>query len=180
MPIRIEYLLLIVGLSLIMITIFKNNQVTTPKQCQKCPNCPKTRCICPKTRCICPKAKCPTVPVECEKSPVDNTFTNLGLIVREDTNASKQYAQLFGKKVKENNDSWQYYARIQNNTGVQVPVLKNGKNCFSGGWPWCSLLYVGDKVSVSGETTDNWKVQELWPVSCTWQDDSLACQRHAL
>ena len=111
---------------------------------------------------------------------VNTSYTNLGLLVHVDESKKNRYAKLFGRKTPENNSRWQYYAKLDYGNGTQVPILKDGKNCYSGGWPYCSVLYKDDAVSLLGESKADWKVSELWPISCDWQGDALSCSRRSL
>jgi hypothetical protein len=146
-------------------------------ECANCPRCEKTECAvasCPG----CPVTSCPRCPSSTTSTTKPDSFKNLGLLVSTG-GGTVRYAQLYGKTLQANRNRWQYFARLDNGNGTQLPVLRNGTNCYSGGWPYCGELYVGDDVSLPGNDS-GWKVEELWPVNCTWKGDTLSCERRAL
>ena len=142
---------------------------------------------CPKVTCpevSCPKVTCPQNDSGVVRTPTSilnykQQYTNLGLLVNT-TGGRIRYAQLFGRPTKQNNSRWQYYAKLNNKAGTQLPVLKDGKNCFSSGWPYCNMLYQNDRVSLPGEVESNWVVDDLYPVDCHWRGNSLNCRRSSL
>ena len=157
------------------------NQFMKRKTTSSVRSCPSVKCNCITLKPAKVAATKVPTPVRKPIAPKVNTsYTNLGLLVHTDETKTNRYAKLFGRKTPENNSRWQYYAKLDNDNGTQVPVLKDGKNCYSGGWPYCSVLYKGDAVSMLGESKAEWKVSELWPISCDWQGDSLSCSRRSL
>ena len=141
--------------------------------CPACPACPLPNPGYIQTPCPPPPAcSCPTYS---SSASVPSGFVNLGIMTSDTTNNT---ATLYGKQSIEKSDRWQYYAQVHD-SDYKLPIIYQGKNCFTTGWPWCSLLARNDKISIVGKS-GNWTLTELWGVSCGWQGNQVVCSRDSL
>tara|TARA_B100001094_G_C18022215_1_gene715742 strand:- start:340 stop:750 length:411 start_codon:yes stop_codon:yes gene_type:complete len=69
--------------------------------------------------------------------------TNLGVLYNNGNRLN-----LFGNRVHNGSDKWNYFTRSNDNVSVQLPVMNKGKDCTDE--YGCPEIYENDRVSVVG------------------------------
>lgn len=81
--------------------------------------------------------------------PVYNsaTYQQIGILTSEEGDKEPIILPLFGRKIPNRSDRWQYYTATDKNTMMRIPLSYQNRDCEDE--VGCAELYTGDQLQVS-------------------------------
>jgi hypothetical protein len=88
------------------------------------------------------------LPVHPITPPVYNniTYQHIGVITSDETDKEPIILPLFGKKINNRNDRWNYYTATDKNNMIRLPIKFNNANCEDD--IGCREVYNDDKIEI--------------------------------
>lgn len=76
-----------------------------------------------------------------------STYQQIGILTSEETDKEPIVLPLFGRKIPNRSDRWQYYTATDKNNMMRIPLSYQNRDCEED--VGCNEIYTGDQLQVS-------------------------------